>query len=70
MALTDLERVLVKALMLHKVDKEVTKVILLKLMNNKEGQDLLIQYLLNTKELTERNILCKTDEIRKQTTKD
>lgn len=68
-AFTDLERVLVKALTLHKVDKEVTKVILLRLMDNKVGQDMLIQYLMNAKELKGKDILTKTKEIQQQTAK-
>jgi len=61
--------VLVKALTLHKVDKEVTKVILLRLMDNKVGQDMLIQYLMNAKELKGKDILTKTKEIQQQTAK-
>ena len=63
MALTDREKLLVRCLEQHQINLETVKIIIMMLLDNPAGQNLLIQYLTNTRELTENELLLKTEQI-------
>ena len=63
MELTEREKLLIDCLQYHEIEMETIKGIMIMLMERPVGQNLLIQYLTSTKELTEDDIVSKTEEI-------
>ena len=62
--LTDTEKMLMDCLMKHKVQEEAIKIIIMILLENTQGQNLLINFLKNNENLTEEEIVQKALEIK------
>ena len=62
--LTETQRDLINCLKHHQIDKETATIILLLLRETKRGQIMLMDYLLNTEALTEKQIMKKTMELK------
>ena len=65
MKLEELEEAIITELAKREIDIEIAKIVFLKLMDNETGQKELLQYIMNTEEITEENLMSKVREISK-----